>query len=180
MVSKRVSNVDMSFTAEEKQVKPIEKATETFEKDGKVIYKKDETGFMQFYDADNNPVGDDVVEKLSISYQAAPYINDRGDEQEGSLRVRYLTQETLEGRVESTEVKSLDECDIIEERQYYKNGEAIIHTIPKKHYYIVKFLRGDYDQNEDVKEVTLMDKAKELGVQGELYPVENQEKEEEG
>ena len=155
MVKKQTGNIDMSFTSEENKPEPITNASETFEKEGHTIYKKDETGFMQFYDTDNNPIADDVIEKISDAYQLAPYINDRGDEQDGGLRVRYVKHEKQVPKNPTDPVIknvdcSIDDCEFVEERQYYKNGEAIIHTIPKKLYYVVKYLRGEYD--EDAKE----------------------------
>lgn len=141
---KNVGNIDMSFTAEEKKPEEIKKASETFEKEGHVIYKKDETGFMQFFDADNNPVGDDVIEKLSGAYPAIPETSDNGDEKDGELKTRYVKHEIKDGVTKNIETDIAD-CEIIEYRQYYKNGEAVIQTIPKKHYYIVKYLKGEYD-----------------------------------
>lgn len=151
--TKHVGDIDMKFTTEDTTPKPITTPAETFEKDGHVIYKKDESGFMQFYDGDNNPIGDDVVEKLADAYKPAPLTNDTGQEQEGETKTRYIKYEKQEPKeatdpiTKNVEVDFKD-CDIIEERTYYKNGEALIQTIPKKHYYVVKYLRGEYDEDE--------------------------------
>lgn len=141
---KHTDNVDMTFTAEEPKTEPVTSPVETFEKEGHIIYKVDESGLTVFYDIDGNAVSNTVIENLSLGYPVVPETNDNGDEKDGELKVRFIKQETQEGIVKSSEVEFKD-CDIIEERQYYKNGEAFIKTIPKKYYYIIKYLRGEYE-----------------------------------
>lgn len=151
--NKRVGDIDMSFKAEQPKPKPINTPTEVFEKDGHIIYKRDETGFMQFYDADKNPLGSDVIEKLSDAYGPIPEATATGAEKEGELKTRFIKYEKqipknpTDPVTKNVEV-DLKDCDVIELRQYYTNGEAVIQTIPKKHYHLVKYLRGDYNEDE--------------------------------
>lgn len=149
---KHKDNVDMSFVAgeppkaEEKKVE----ANKVFEKEGTKIYEERKDGMTVFFDADGKELPASTVENLATGYPPIPSVDDSGAEADGELKVRYLKyekqvpKEAKDPILKGVECAEAD-CDVIEHRQYYKNGNATIQTIPKRMFKVVKFLRGEYE-----------------------------------
>jgi len=129
---------DPTVTAE--SVNPVE----TFEHEGVKIYeKKTTTGDVIYYDANGNEVSSRVVDILFEKYPPAPEFNQQGGEKDGEMIVTNAEYKT-HGK-ERFEDGKLPEYVV--ERQNYTIGDAHMATIPKEHYQLVKFLRGEIAPN---------------------------------
>lgn len=157
MAKKTVDSVDMDFTANATTEETAESPkvadgpdTETFEHEGKVVYKRDKnTKVMQFFDQEGNEIGTDVLDKLESAYPKPPPVGEGGSEPDGQLTQRF-TKEVMDE--ETKGLKTIDvpyeECEYIVETQNYKNsdgtpGTPFTRTIPKKFNSLVKVLRGE-------------------------------------
>lgn len=137
---------------------------ETINDNGKrVMARNKTTKEALFFDDNGDEVNIDVIDRLDTAYPEAPEENSSGAVKSGELKVRFTKEvktETKEDRKKFGALKTiecpLEECENITERQDYVDEEgnlsdAFTITIPKKHYSLVKLLRGKLDGQEETK-----------------------------
>jgi hypothetical protein len=145
-------------TATEKSVNP----KETFEHEGVKIYEKTTaTGDVIYYDVNGNEVSSRVVDILFTQYPAAPEFNQQGGEKDGEMIVTNAEYK-VHGKEKFEDGKK---PEYVVERQNYTVGDPHMATIPKEHYQLVKFLRGELQPNAAIaaKEGENIGKEKESG-----------------
>jgi hypothetical protein len=124
------------------QLKP-----EVFEHEGVKIYQKNpESADVTYYDSNGKEVSGRVVDILFEKYSAPPEYNQQGGEKKGDLQVRNAEYKA-HGKEKFHNGK---EPEYVVERQDYTEGESYTATIPKEHYQLVRFLRGEL-RPEEVK-----------------------------
>jgi hypothetical protein len=113
---------------------------EIFEHEGVKIYEKETaTGNVTYFDTEGKEVSSRIVDILFEKYPAPPEFNQQGGEKKGELVVT-----NTEYKTHGNEKFEGDKPpEYVSERQEYTEGDIHMATIPKEHYQLVKFLRGE-------------------------------------